>query len=126
MSTSDAIDQASQFTAPRGRSRLRGYLVRRGRSLARVLLILAIGLAFMAGALEIWRRASLIRLPDVGDPFDVAAFRAVRIPEDRDAAVLLRQAQEKVARRMPDLSLRACGSVRLMTGRRLRRSSATG
>ena len=50
MSTSDVIDKASQFTAPRGRSRLRGYLVRRGRQLARVLLILAIGLAFMAGA----------------------------------------------------------------------------
>jgi len=78
--------------------------VRRGRSLARVLLILAIGLAFMAGELEIRRAASLIRLPDVGDPFDVEAFRAVRIPEDRDAAVLLRQAQEKVARRIPDLS----------------------
>ena len=105
MSTLDAIDQPSQFPAPRGQSRLRRYLVRRGRLLARLLLILAIGLAFMAGTLEIWRGASLIRLPDVGDPFDVAAFRAVRIPVDQDAAVLLRQAQEKVARRMPDLSL---------------------
>jgi hypothetical protein len=84
---------------------LRRYLVRRGRWLARLLLILAIGLAFMAGALEIWRGASLIRLPDVGDPFDVAAFPEFRIPEDQDAAVLLRQAQEKVNRWMPDLSL---------------------
>jgi hypothetical protein len=79
--------------------------VRRVRQLARLLLILAIGFAFMGGALEIWRRASLIRLPDVGDPFDVAAFRAARIPEDRDAAVLLRQAQERVSSRVPDFSL---------------------
>jgi hypothetical protein len=98
MSTSDAIDQASKPTAKRGRARLRGYLARRGRQLARLLLVVAIGLAFTAGALEIWRGASLLRLPDVGDPFDVEAFRAVRVPEDQDAAVLLRQAQGKVTR----------------------------
>ena len=107
VSTSHAIDEASQFTAPRWRSRLRGYLVRRARRLARLMLILAIGVAFMAGALEIWRGASLLLLPDIGDPFDVAAFRAVRIPEDRDAAVLLRQAEERVNRRMPNLSFAA-------------------
>jgi hypothetical protein len=107
VSTSHAIDEASQFTAPRGRSRLRGYLVRRARRLARLMLILAIGVAFMAGALEIWRGASLLLLPDIGDPFDVAAFRAVRIPEDRDAAFLLREAEERVSRRMPNLSFAA-------------------
>ena len=40
-------------------------------------------------------------------PFDVAAFRAVRIPEDRDAAFLLREAEERVSRRMPNLSFAA-------------------
>ena len=36
--------------------------------------------------------AQLIGLPDVGDPFDVAAFRAFTIPDDRNAFVLYRRA----------------------------------
>ena len=38
----------------------------------------------------------MIGLPDIGDPFDVAAFRAFRVPEDQDAFVLLRKAQAKL------------------------------
>ena len=103
MSTSNATDQASQVSAPGPRSRLRGYLVRRGRQLGRALLILLIGLLFMAGLLEAWRGASMLGLPDVGDPFDVAEFQAFRIPPEQDAVGLFRRAQEKLTR-MPNVS----------------------
>ncbi len=63
------------------------------------MVILVLCLLFMAGALEAWRGASLIGLPNVGDPFDVAAFNELRIPVQDDAIVLLRQAQEQLTRR---------------------------
>ena len=56
--------------------------------------------------LELWRGASLIRLPNVGDPFDVAEFRAFRVPADQDAFVLIREAQAKLTR-LPNLSMPA-------------------
>ncbi len=40
----------------------------------------------------IWWWTQLLGLPDIGDPFDVAAFRAFKIPDDRNAFVLYRQA----------------------------------
>ena len=67
---------------------------------------LAIALAVTVGLIEIWRGASLIGLPDVGDPFDVAAFCAFRLPPEQDAILLFRQAQEKLVR-MPDLPVAA-------------------
>ena len=96
MSRTEAIDPPSKSGAAPSRSRLRGFLTRPGRQLGRVLLILAIGLLIVAGALEIWRRVSLIGLPDVGDPFDVAAFRALRIPPEQDAIALFRVAQGRL------------------------------
>jgi hypothetical protein len=61
-----------------------------------------IGLLVLYGmiALAIWaplrRRAQLSGLPDVGEPFDVAAFRASgRVADDRNALVLYRQAVER-------------------------------
>jgi hypothetical protein len=102
MLTSDLVDPASQPSVRTWRTRLRGYLVRRARQLARLLLVLTIGLLLIAGVLEGWRGACLIGLPDIGDPFDVAAFRAIRIPEDQDAILILRQAHEKLTR-MPGL-----------------------
>ena len=85
---------------------------RRGRQLWRVLLCLAIGVVFAAGALEVWRGARMIGLPDIGDPFDVAAFRAFRVPEERDAFVLFRQAQAKLLGPTPNVpvALRGAGS----------------
>ena len=69
------------------------------------MLCVAIGLAFLAGAVEIYRGASLIGLPDVGDPFDVAQFLAFRrFTPDSDAFVLLRQARKKLSK-MPVLPL---------------------
>jgi hypothetical protein len=102
VSTTEAIDQPSQSPAQSMRSRLRRYLARRSRQFLRLMLVFVLGLVFMAGALEAWRGASLIGLPNIGDPFDVAEFRSFRIPEQDDAIVLLRQAQEKLTR-MPGL-----------------------
>ena len=46
--------------------------------------------------LAIWWLNSLNGLPDIGDPFDVAAFRAFRIPDDQNAFAFLRRAREKL------------------------------
>ena len=37
-----------------------------------------------------------VGLPDIGDPFDVQAFRSFTIPEDRNAFVLYRQAADRL------------------------------
>ena len=58
------------------------------------MLVLAIGLAVAAAALAIWWLNSLNGLPDIGDPFDVAAFRAFSIPDDQNAFTFLRRASE--------------------------------
>jgi hypothetical protein len=71
-------------------------LRKRLRQLARVTFVLAIGLALAATAFAIWWLTSLNRLPDIGDPFDVAAFRAFRVPDDQNAFTFLRRAEEKL------------------------------
>jgi hypothetical protein len=71
-------------------------LRKRLRQLAGVTLVLAIGLAVAASAIAIWWLTSLNGLPDIGDPFDVAAFRAFRIPDDQNAFAFIRRANEKV------------------------------
>ena len=60
-------------------------LRRRLRQLARVTIVVAFCLALAATALSIWWLTSLNGLPDFGDPFDVAAYRAARIPDDQNA-----------------------------------------
>jgi hypothetical protein len=42
----------------------------------------------------IWWSLQLVGLPDIGDPFDIAAFRSLTIPDDRNAYVLYRQAAD--------------------------------
>jgi hypothetical protein len=71
-------------------------LRKRLRQLARVALVLAICLAVAASAFAIWWSTSLNGLPDIGDPFDVAAFRALRVPDDQNAFAFLRRAHEKL------------------------------
>ena len=56
------------------------------------MLVVTICLAVAATALAIWWLNSLNGLPDIGDPFDVAAFRTFRIPDDQNAFTLLRRA----------------------------------
>ena len=53
-------------------------LRKRLRQLLRVVVVLAACVAVAATALAIWWLNSLNGLPDIGDPFDVAAFRAFR------------------------------------------------
>ena len=67
-------------------------LRKRLRQLLRVMLVLTIGLAVAAGALAIWWLKSLNGLPDIGDPFDVAEFRAFSIPDDQNAFTFFRRA----------------------------------
>jgi hypothetical protein len=70
-------------------------LRKRLRQLARVTLVLAACIAVAATAFAIWWLNSLNGLPDIGEPFDVAAFRAFRIPDDQNAFAFLRRAIEK-------------------------------
>ena len=50
----------------------------------------------MIAAPPLWWSMQLLGLPDIGDPFDVAAFRAFTIPDDRNAFVLYRQAADRL------------------------------
>ena len=56
------------------------------------MLVLTICLAVAAGALAIWWLNSLNGLPDIGDPFDVAAFRTFSLPDDQNAFTFFRRA----------------------------------
>jgi hypothetical protein len=71
-------------------------LRKRLRQLLRVVVVLAACLAVAATAFAIWWFNSLNGLPDIGDPFDVAAFRAFSIPDDQNAFAFFRRAHEKL------------------------------
>jgi hypothetical protein len=86
--TSTAVREPSSKTLQVLRKRL--------RQLCRITLVLAIGLAVATVAIFVWRLNSLNGLPDIGDPFDVAAFRAFRIPDEENAFTFLRRAEEKL------------------------------
>jgi hypothetical protein len=77
-------------------------LRKRLRQLLRVMLVLAICLAVAATALVIWWLTSLNGLPDIGEPFDVAAFRGLRVPDDQNAFAFLRRA-DKMLTPWPEL-----------------------
>ena len=70
------------------------------RSRRRVLIAAAVLLAMIA-AVPLWWSIQLVNLPDIGDPFDVAAFRSYTIPDDRNAFVLYSEA----AGRLKELNL---------------------
>jgi hypothetical protein len=61
------------------------------KSRQRVLCVVLI-LLWMVTAPPVWWATQLMGLPDIGDPFDVEAFRAMTIPDDRNSFVLYRQA----------------------------------
>jgi len=61
------------------------------RSRRRVTTAAAVLLAMIA-APSLWWSIQLLGLPDVGEPFDVGAFRSFPIPDDRNAFVLYQQA----------------------------------
>lgn len=67
-------------------------LRKRLRQLARVTLILTICVAVAASALAIWWLTSLNGLPNIDDPFDVAAFRTFSLPDDQNAFTFFQRA----------------------------------
>jgi hypothetical protein len=71
-------------------------LRKRLRQLLRVVVVLAACVAVAAAAFAIWWLNSLNGLPDIGDPFDVAAFRAFRLLDEQNAFTYLRRASEKL------------------------------
>src|SRR3954453_20926014 len=73
-------------------------LRRRFRQPPRVTVVLVACLALAATALALWWLRSLSGLPDIGDPFDVGAFRDFSIPDDQNAFTLFRRANERLGR----------------------------
>src|SRR3954454_11916804 len=71
-------------------------LRKRLRQLLRVMLVSTSCLAVAATALAIWWLNSLNGLPDIGDPFDVAAFRTFRLPDDQNAFTFFRRSWKAV------------------------------
>ncbi len=67
--------------------------VEQARGWRRVGLLAVYGMVVLAIGGFLWRRAQLAGLPDVAEPFDVAAHRALaRVPDDRNAFVAYRRA----------------------------------
>ena len=89
------VRSASPRTLQLLRKRLRQFL--------RITLVLGICVAVAASAFAIWWLTSLNGLPDIGDPFDVAAFKAFSIPDDRNAFTFLRRAEEKLTPSPPGI-----------------------
>src|SRR5262249_41334300 len=82
--------------------RLRRWAARRARQLLRVSLALAIGVVLVVVGAWISRAAGLGGLPDIGDPWDVAAASDVKGPGRQDAFVVFWQAAARLSRQ-PDL-----------------------
>lgn len=78
---------------------------KRLRQLVRGVCIVAICLAVAASGLAIWRSTSLNGLPDIGDPFDVAAFCTFRVPDDQNGFTFLRRAEESLTPTPPSVAL---------------------
>ena len=100
----DEIAASAQASTPSWHPRFRRWAARRARQFSIAILILT-GIMVVGACGVMFRRATcLLGLPDVGDPFDVAAFRTFRVPEDQDAFALFRQAAGKL-RPVPDLPM---------------------
>ena len=89
------LAQSESPVAVSGRpSKMVELLRKRLRQLLRVIVVVAACVAVAATAFAIWWLNSLNGLPDIGDPFDVAAFSAFRVPDDQNAFTFLRRADE--------------------------------
>jgi hypothetical protein len=66
------------------------------RQLVRAMMVVAFCLAVGAAALVIGWLTSLNGLPDIGEPFDVREFCAIKVPDDQNAFTFLRRAWEKL------------------------------
>jgi hypothetical protein len=67
-------------------------LHKRLRQLVRVAFALAIGLVLAAAALAIWWLRSLDGLTGIGEPFNLAAVRGFKVPDERNAFTFLSRA----------------------------------
>ncbi len=104
MVAQEQTTESSATPAAASPSRLRRWAARRARQLLWAVAIMAVTLFVTTAGVLVWRWSGLIGLPDIGDPFDVDAFRAFRIAEDQDAMVLYREAEAKLSQ-MPVLPL---------------------
>jgi hypothetical protein len=94
MSTqSESLAPAAEDVASPKPRRLVG---KRLRQLRRITLIFAGCVATAVAVLTLWWVTSLIGLPDIGDPFDVAAFHAFHVPDDQNAFTYIRRARGKL------------------------------
>ncbi len=101
-------------SAPANRgSRLRQWGTKRSRQLLKALRVFLVGLAFFLAVVMIWRGTRLIGLPNVGDPFDVAALLAQQVPDERNAFTLFHQAMTKLYARksMPPAVMRNAAAI---------------
>ena len=96
MPTAAEVHVVAPVTATHTSNRLGRLLRKRLRQLSRIVSVLAIGFGLAITALTIWWLTSLNGLPDIGDPFDVAAIRAFSIPEHDNAFIFFRRANEKL------------------------------
>ncbi len=94
--TDEATVVAPAVTNPAPKSKMRQLLLKRLRQLLRATIALAICVLIAATGLGIWWLTCLNGLPDIGEPFDVAAFRSFRVPDDQNAFAYLRQANAKL------------------------------
>jgi hypothetical protein len=71
--------------------------IERTRGWRRLGLLVLYGMIALAIWAVQWRRSQLAAIPDIGEPFDVGAFRLpARVPDDRNAFVLYRRAVQRV------------------------------
>jgi hypothetical protein len=70
----------------------------RSRGRKRLALATLYGLIVATAGVLLWRASRLSGLPDVGDPFDARSLRMLRVPDDRNAFVLYRQAGARLKR----------------------------
>jgi hypothetical protein len=90
------VSRASQKTLRLLRKRL--------FQLLRATLVPAMCLMVAATVIGIWWLTSLNGLPDIGDPFDVTAFRAFSIADDQNAFTFLRRAEDLLTPTPPGLA----------------------
>jgi hypothetical protein len=105
----DAPAQGQPIASPAA-SKLVRLLRRRFRQLLFLMVASTILLAVGAVVLTVWWLTSLNGLPDIGDPFDAAAFRSFHVPDDENAFTFFRAAQDKITP-IPTLPHRAISDI---------------
>jgi hypothetical protein len=103
MSTQGEREVRASSVRPDTSTRFRKWAARRTRQFLVAVLALSCLLALVAAVAWLRRATCLIGLPDVGDPFNVAAMYAEQVPDDRNAFVYFRRAMAKL-RPLPEVA----------------------